>query len=221
MPGIRKIEMSHFPGRLNMGIGEAKLDYNNQNEIRWEGHSILEHYLNESIIMTGKYCADYAQSVGCNEDVINNIADSWGHLDRNIKQKLLNPIFKIDYKEIHNSEKLADVITITFPNVCMEIREGSIKADNIENLADLILKAGIKSVSDIKCDKFFSIQIFRVNTNCIGFQKQGYADIPHRNQKDLDELFANVYRISSNKPYFIYFYWDKWKSHYSNIDSYE
>lgn len=221
MLGIKKIEMSPFPSRLNMGIRSTTFKVDEIDDPRWGGFAILEHYLNESIFMSGKYCSDYAIKVGCNKDIVKNIADTWGYLDRDTKLKLLKPRFTIEYIENKNSEILSDCIILKFPNVNMEITKGVMHNDNIETLADLVLKAGIKSISEIKSDKSLAIYIYRVNTKFGGFQKQGYADTPNRNKYDLDILFDEADNLSQNNPFFIYFYSDKWDSHYSNIDHYE
>lgn len=221
MLGINKIEMSHFPSRLNMGISSTTFKVDEIDDPRWGGFAILEHYLNESIFMTGKYCSDYAIKVGCNENIVKNIADTWGYLDRDTKLKLLKPGFTIEYIENRNSEILSDCIILEFPNVKMEIRKGFMHKDNIETLADLVLKAGIKSISEIKSEKSLAIYIYRVNTKFDGFLKQEYADTPNRNKYDLDNLSYEANKLSQDNPFFIYFYSDKWDSHYSNIDHYE
>lgn len=221
MLGINKIEMSHFIGRLNASIDNVTFDKDANVDPKWSGYAILEHYLNESIFMTGSNCSDYAKKVECNENIIKNILDTWGYLDRDIKMKILKPNFEIAYTDKLSLEKISDCITITFPNVNMEIKAGATHRESIETLADIILKAGIKSISENKPAQSFAIHIYRVNTNYLGFQKQGYADIPNINPKDINNLIEEANNNSKDNPFFIYFYRDKFDSHYTNIDNYD
>jgi hypothetical protein len=78
MLGNKKIEMMHFPSRLNMGISAVTFKPDEIDDVRWGGYAILENYLNDSIFMTGKYCYDYAQKVGCDERILRLIGDTWG-----------------------------------------------------------------------------------------------------------------------------------------------
>ena len=175
MLGNKKIEMMHFPSRLNMGISAISFKSEEIDDVRWGGYAILENYLNDAIFMTGKYCYEYAEKVGCNEKILRLIGDTWGNYTDEKKQ-FLKPKFELSYTEL-NSFFFRDCINISFPSVSMNTSSCEPTQDSLENLSDLVLKASIKSLVNIKNEEIFSLNIFRVNNENL-FQSYPF-DEPH------------------------------------------
>lgn len=214
MSGSKIIEMSHFPSRLNIGISSVSFPVTEED--KYSGFEILKHYLNESIIMTGKYCNEYAVRKNCSEDIIRLINDTWGNFTDEKKIKL-KPNYSLDYKDFGNYKTIYDCITINFPNVEIDIETTTAHKMNIENLADLILKAGIKSLAEKKLNSIFSLNIFRVNVKFGSFHKLNYSEIPSIQKEDFNLLISEVIETKVKGHKFLYFYSDKWDFHYSNF----
>ncbi len=214
MLGSKMIEMMHFPSRLNMGISSVSFPI--KQDERNSGFEILKHYLNESIIMTGKYCNEYAVRKNCSEDVIRLINDTWGNFPEEKKIKL-KPNYSLEYKHFGNYKTIYDCITINFPSVEIDIETTTAHKMNIENLADLILKAGVKSLAETNLNSVFSLNIFRVNTKFGSFHKLNYSEIPSIQKEDFNLLISEVIETKVKGHKFLYFYHDKWDFHYSNF----
>lgn len=215
MSGSKMIEMMHFPSRLNMGISSVSFPITEED--KYSGFEILKHYLNESIIMTGKYCNDYALRKNCDKEIINLINDTWGNYQEEKKTKL-KPNYSIEYKDLINYKTIYDCITINFPNVEIDIETTTSHKMSIENLADLILKAGIKSLTSNDFKTVFSLNIFRVNTKFGSFDKLNYSKIPNIQKEDFNFLIKEVIKTEVEGHKFLYFYQDKWDFHFSNFD---
>jgi hypothetical protein len=214
MSGSKMIEMMHFPSRLNMGISSVSFPINQED--KYSGFEILKHYLNESIIMTGKYCNEYAVSKNCDKDTLRLINDTWGNFQEEKKIKL-KPNYSLEYQDFGNYKTIYDCITINFPSIEIEIETTTAHQMNIENLADLILKAGIKSLAKTNLNSAFSLNIFRVNTKFGSFDKLNYAEIPNIQKEDFNMLIREVIETKVDGHKFLYFYHDKWDFHYSNF----
>jgi hypothetical protein len=214
MLGSKMIEMMHFPCRLNMGISSVSFPINQ--EEKYSGFEILKRYVNESIIMTGKYCSEYAVSKNCNKDIVRLINDTWGNFPEEKKIKL-KPNYSLEYKDFRNYNTIYDCITINFPNVEVDIETTTANKMNIENLADLILKAGIKSLTEANLNSVFSLNIFRVNTKFGSFQKLNYSELPRIQKEDFNLLISEIVQTKVEGHKFLYFYHDKWDFHYSNF----
>lgn len=213
MSGSKIIEMMHFPSRLNMGISSVSFPITEED--KYSGFEILKHYLNESIIMTGKYCNDYALRKNCDKEIINLINDTWGNYQEEKKTKL-KPNYSIEYKDLSNYKTIYDCITINFPNVEIDIETTTSHKMSIEYLADLILKAGIKSLTKTNIKKNFTLHIFRVKAGFGYFDKADY--IGTANFKNDYNLIINEIRetkIDGHK--FIYFGKNDWNFHFSNF----
>ena len=205
------IEMMHFPGRLNAGIFSVSFDDTDDNS----GFSALKHFINDSISMTGKYCNDYAANSGADKNILRLINDTWG--DYKDEKKVITPNYKLEYQKIEKSEILLDCITITFPKVCMKIERSNSKRMSIEQLADLLLKASIKSIIQDNSNEDFSINIFRINTDYKSFYKMNYSSIPDILKEDFEYLIYEVRNTDIYGNKFLYFYRDKWDFHFANF----
>lgn len=214
MYGSKMIEMMHFPSRLNMGIASVSFPVNPDD--KYSGYEILKHYINESITMTGKYCNEYAVGKNCDKDIIRLLNDTWGNFQEE-KTRLI-PNYSIEYKDFINYKTIIDCLTINFPNVEIDIKTTTANKMSIENLADLILKAGIKSLTSIDFKTVFSLNIFRVNTKFSSFDKLNYSKIPNIQKEDFNFLINEVIKTEVKGHKFLYFYQDKWDFHFSNFN---
>jgi hypothetical protein len=215
MSGSKMIEMMHFPGRLNMGISSISCPVNT-NE-KYSGYEILRHYLNESIIMTGKYCSEFAVRKNCNEDIIRLLNDTWGNFQEEKKTKL-KPNYSIECKDFSNYETILDCLTIKFPSVVIDINTTTAQKMSVENLADLVLKASIKSLTSKDSKEVFSLNIFRVNTKFASFDRLNYTEIPNIQKRDFNFLINEIKKTGIEGHKFLYFYQDKWDFHFSNFN---
>lgn len=214
MSGSKMIEMTHFPSRLNMGISSVSFPINQED--KYSGFEILKHYLNESIIMTGKYCYEYAVSKNCDKDTLRLINDTWGNFQVEKKTKL-KPNYSLEYKDFSNYKTIYDCITINFPVGEIDIQTSTANKMTIENLADLILKAGINTLVNTSSNSVFSLNIFRVKTKFGSFDKHNYSEIPNIQKEDFNFLISEVIETKVEGHKFLYFYHDKWDFHFSNF----
>lgn len=217
MYGSEIIEMMHFPGRLNVGISAVTFD-NEEKDDRIYGFSILQHYLNECISMTGKYSNDYALKVNSDEKVLRLINDTWGHYNDE-RKIVLKPNYSLTYSMLNEFTSIKDCITITFPNTNLNVERRNATHISIELLADLFLKASIKSLAQ-KDKENFEIHIFRINTFYNSFHR--FSDNKIRIEaSDFKNLISEISKTELNGHKFLYFYNDDWNSHYCNFKNLE
>jgi len=214
MSGNKMIEMMHFPSRLNMGLSSVSFPVNPDG--KYSGYEILRNYLDDSIIMTGKYCSEYAIRNNFDKEIIRLLNDTWGNYQEEKKTKL-KPNYSIEYKDFSSYKTIYDCLTINFPAAEIDIKTTTAHKMSIENLADLILKVGIKSLVNKNFKDFFSLNIFRVNTEFGSFNKLNYAEIPNIQKEDFNFLINEVRKTEIEGHKFLYFYQDKWDFHFSNF----
>lgn len=167
--------------------------------------------------MTGQECFEYAKNVGLSAEKLELINDVYGQY-ADEKQNDLKPNFKIAYKSLDETLTLKDCATIRFHGVQLEIEQSKIKQYSIYDLADLFIKAGLKSLKESDKQENFEIHIFRVKTSNDWFYKLNYDKIPQIEKDAQSKLIEEIKSIEMSGPKMIYFYNDKWDFHFSNFN---
>jgi hypothetical protein len=217
MLGNKKIEMMHFPSRLNVSFCSVDFkEYPTDEKPYFVGLEYLENILDNSIIMTGKYCSQYANQVGTDKQILKLIEDEWGDFKEE-KELKLKPNYSLEYKDLRHSKTLSYSVTIKFPKTSIKSNLQSFRKTTLEDISDLILKAGIKSISS-QSESIFELTLIKVNTNFNSFYKQNYSPIPEIRNEDFKELYSEIKEYQNNGLFFLHFYSDKWDSHFSNFN---
>lgn len=217
MLGIKKIEMMHFPSRLNVSFNAVDFtDYSVEDKPYFVKTEYLENILDNSIIMTGKYCSEYATKINLGNELLELIRDEFGRFGEEKKLKL-KPNYSIDFNDLSHTQTLLYSVTITYPATEISTKLSETQSMTLEQVSDLILKANIKSLSNPIGTNNFKITLLKVNTDYNSFKKQAYSEIPIRQQKDIDNLLLEISNLKIDNPIFLYFYSDKWDSHLANF----
>lgn len=215
-----KLGGGHFAGRLNASISAIDFtDYSNDPTIiqTYFGTDWLKEILENSLIMTGQECFEYAKNIGLSAKKLELINDVYGQY-ADEKQKDLKPNFKIAYKSLDETLTLKDCVTIRFHGVQLEIEQSKIIQYSIYDLADLFIKAGLKSLKESDKQENFELHIFRVKTSNDWFYKLNYDKIPQIEKDAQSKLIEEIKSIEMSGPKMIYFYNDKWDFHFSNFN---
>ena len=138
----------HFPSRLNVSFCTVDFaDYSFEDKPYFIKTEYLENILDNSIVMTGKYCSEYAKKVNLENELLELIGDESGRFGDEKKVKL-KPNYNIVYNDLSHSQTLLYSLTITYPATEINTKLSETQSMTLEQVSDLLLKANIKSLSN-------------------------------------------------------------------------